>query len=271
VSLFVATSLSPDPPAEIPQKQALESWRRLGLRVVSLNFPEEIHKLVPYYSHLAKIIPVEQACVTPWGRRLVALVDLIECSYRMNQGKTALIMNADILLLPAAQTELTQGSRYVTMIPRWQVDRYPVQGAMTLDPFGYDGALLGSEMSGIFRNRSFGLGLPWWDYWIPFRTIHLGYPLKIPKIPLALHVRHKERWNEDDRAQLAGEVWREVGVPPWKRRLLKILGPKKNRKNYGYHNHLAGHIREIIRQKLSDPPDPPKQPFRPNRNRQPFL
>jgi len=88
--------------------------------------------------------------------------------------------------------------------------------------------------------------LPWWDYWIPFRAIHLGFRILEPKDPLARHVRHPEKWGEKDRARLAAEVWREVGVGPLLRLWRKYFGPKASRKHYGYHNHLAGLVRETV-------------------------
>ncbi len=133
------------------------------------------------------------------------------------------------------------------MIPRWQMNRPGEFANAEMDPWGYDGVFLGPEMQGVFRNRAFGLGLPWWDYWIPFRALCLGHPVRILRKPMAFHEIHEEQWNEEDRARLAGEIWREVDVSPAKRFWRKHFGPKKERRIYGYHNHLAGHVREKLR------------------------
>lgn len=243
---FILTSLSPRPEAEDRQKDALTSWRKAGFRAVSLNFPREMDRIRTAYPEVDEVVEVRRGCSGGKGRNLVALADLIETSYEKNGGVFSLVLNADILLDPAMKDFLSQEAGGVTMIPRWLVDSSHQRDGAEKDPWGYDGVKLGPELRGLFTNRSFGLGLPWWDYWIPFRALHLGHPVRILNQPLAFHVRHEERWNEQDRARLAGEVWREVGVPPWKRLWRKHLGPRHERKNYGYHNHLAGHIRAVI-------------------------
>jgi len=55
-------------------------------------------------------------------------------------------------------------------------------------------------------------------------------------------------WNEGGRSG-SPQLWQEVGVPPWKRRWRKHFGPRAERKNYGYRNHLAGYIRSFISEK----------------------
>ena len=209
----------------------------------------EVATIRQRYGEFVEVVGVSQACRGRNIRPLVSVADLIETSFARNEGKFSLVLNADILLAENAGTTFSQEPRGVTMIPRWQIDRYVSGGEMEKmekDPWGYDGVILGPELRGVFLNRYFGLGLPWWDYWIPFRALHLGHRIKILQEPLAFHVRHQERWNERDRARLAGEVWKEVGVPPWKRLWRKHFGLKGERKIYGHHNHLAGHVREAI-------------------------
>ena len=191
------------------QKTALESWERAGFLGVSLNLVNEVETIRQKYGEFVKVVGVTEACRGRNKRPLVAVADLIETSFARNEGKFSLVLNADILLAENAGTTLSQEPRGVTMIPRWQIDHYESRGKMEKDPWGYDGVLMGPELRGVFLNRYFGLGLPWWDYWIPFRAIHLGHLIKILQEPLAFHVRHQERWNEKDRARLAGKCGRK--------------------------------------------------------------
>lgn len=222
-----------------------------GFRPVSLNFAEEMDGVRTCYNKFAEIVESKQPCSGAKKRKLVAVADLIEVSYGKNRGAFSLVLNADIILDPSAGDSLADEAGGVTMIPRWLVNACNQREGAEKDPWGYDGVRLGPELRGVFTNRSFGLGLPWWDYWIPFRALHLGHAVRILSPPLAFHVRHEEQWDEKDRARLAGEVWREVGVPPWKRLWRKHFGPRKERKIYGYHNHLAGHVRDHI-QKIGE-------------------
>ena len=247
--IAILTSVSPQLAAEKRQTAGLKSWKCAGFHGVSLNLPKEVETIRQRYGQFVEVVGVNQACRGRNKRPLVAVADLIETSFARNNGKFSLMLNADILLAENAGTTLSQEPRGVTMIPRWQIDRYESGGEMEKmerDPWGYDGMLLGPELHGVFLNRYFGLGLPWWDYWIPFRALHLGHRVQVLQETLAFHVRHQELWDEKDRARLSEEMWKEVGVPPWKRLWRKHFGPKGERKLYGYHNHLAGHIREAI-------------------------
>jgi len=247
--MLIITSISPQLQAEERQAVALKSWKSAGFFGVSLNLTNEVATIRQRYGELVEVVGVDQACRGRNIRPLVSVADLIETSFARNEGKFSLVLNADILLAENAGTTFSQEPRGVTMIPRWEIDRYSAggeMGKMEKDPWGYDGAILGPELRGVFLNCYFGLGLPWWDYWIPFRALHLGHRIKILQEPLAFHVRHQGRWNEKDRARLAGEVWKEVGVPSWKRLWRKHFGLKGERKIYGHHNHLAGHIRVAI-------------------------
>ena len=226
----ILTSLSPNSSAVERQREALISWQKAGFRPVSLNFPEEKSAIEASFSPWVEVKGVSEVCTGSRGRRLVAVSDLIETSFEMNRGHAALVFNADIILRPEALAALGLPREGVTMIPRWQINRPGEVANAEMDPWGYDGVFLAPEMRGVFQNRSFGLGLPWWDYWIPFRALHRGNPVGILREPVAFHVRHEEQWNEDDRARLAGEVWREVDVPPWKRLWRKHFGPNNERK-----------------------------------------
>ena len=227
----------------------MESWKRAGFLGVSLNLVDEVETIRKQYGEFVEVVGMTEACRGRNKRPLVAVADLIETSFARNEGKFSLVLNADILLAENAGTTFSQEPRGVTMIPRWQIDRYVSGGEMEKmkkDPWGYDGVILGPELRGVFLNRYFGLGLPWWDYWIPFRALHLGHRVQVLQEPLAFHVRHQELWDEKNRARLAGEMWKEVDVPPWKRIWRKHFGPKPERKFYGYHNHLAGLVRKKI-------------------------
>jgi hypothetical protein len=245
--LIIVTSISPQPQAEERQAVALKSWKSAGFLGVSLNLTDEVATIRQRYGQFVEVVGVDQACRGRNKRPLVAVADLIEASFAKNEGRFSLILNADIILAENIRTYLSQEARGVTMIPRWLVDSANQQEGGEKDPWGYDGVGLGSELRGIFTNRYFALGMPWRDYWIPFRALHLGHSVRILDEALAFHVRHQERWDEKDRARLAGEMWKEVGVSPWKRLWRKHFGPRKERKIYGYHNHLAGHVRENIK------------------------
>ena len=242
--LTIATSLSPAPEAREAQKTALQSWRKAGFQSLSLNFPEEVENLKREYGGLVKILPAKRSSPHAGRRRLVPVADLLEASFQAGPGP-AFLLNADIHLTPGAVRLGESPGDAAVILPRWEIETTNSERAEK-NPWGWDGVVLGKKLKDKFTNPGFGLGLPWWDYWIPFRAIHLGFRILEPKDPLARHVRHPEKWGEKDRARLAAEVWREVGVGPLLRLWRKHFGPKASRKHYGYHNHLAGLVRETV-------------------------
>src|SRR5262249_26327648 len=46
-------------------------------------------------------------------------------------------------------------------------------------------------------NRSFAMGLPWWDYWLPIAFAMRGLEIKLLAGPKALHLLHPAAWNEE--------------------------------------------------------------------------
>ena len=248
--MFVLTSLSPRPEAERRQKEALATWKQAGFKGVSLNFPEENANIRRIYPELADVGTAYHRCLDEKGRPHVAVAELIERSFVQNKGKFSFILNADIALSPLVGQLLSKKCCGITLIPRWQMPLSGENEAPEKDPWGYDGVWLGPDLRGIFNNRAFGMGLPWWDYWIPFRGLYLGYSLRILEKPLAFHARHPKSWSEKDRARLAGQLWRETGVAPWRQFWRKHFGPKAERKYYGHYNHLAGFIRQQIAKAL---------------------
>ena len=240
----IATSLSPALASREIQKSALESWREAGFRSVSLNFPEEIESLKKNFGSWTEFRPAKRSSKFANNRKLVPVVDLLEASFEAGEGP-AFVLNADIHLSKDSSQLSRSSPDAVVLLPRWEVNSVSSVEAEK-NPWGWDGVLVGRNLRGRFSNPSFGLGLPWWDYWIPFRALYLKADLFEPIEMFAKHVRHPEKWSERDREVLTPEMWREVGVGPLRRFWMKNLGPKAMRKHYGYHNHLAGLIREKV-------------------------
>ena len=243
----LCTSLSPREGARSAQNLALESWRARGWRVISVNRQEEAEILRQNYASLAEIRTFGRS--TPEkGRALVPVAELIRLGLKENHGQYAVILNADIQLAHSGPAEelLPRAGPGLTMIRRWEVGGPgdPAEGVP--NPWGWDGAVIRAALADVFRNPKFLLGLPWWDYWLPSKALHLGFPVRCWEGRIALHPRHPELWSEHDRAILGAEILREIGVGPWRRIWRRFLGPKAMRKIYGYHNHLAGHVRTLV-------------------------
>lgn len=79
---FIATSLSPGAGAEERQREALGSWQKAGFGAVSLNFPDETGRIRSAYPGICEPEEAGPGCSGGHGRKLAAVADLIEISYR---------------------------------------------------------------------------------------------------------------------------------------------------------------------------------------------
>jgi len=241
--ITLCTSLSPQRERQTVQMEALISWVRHGFAVCSLNAPAEIAVLADFGS-VCELVPFMPGPRDAQGRALVPVAKLLELSFDRNQGNQAWLLNSDLILDGGPEVIGPVGESDVVLIPRWDLDTG--NRSAVSNPWGWDGVVLGKNLRGLFTNPRFMLGTPWWDYWVPFRALSRGFAVHCLVRRWAVHPVHPERWNERDRRRLAGQMWAEAGVGPLRRLWLRHFGPKKERKLYGYHNHLAGHIRDLV-------------------------
>lgn len=244
----VCTSLSPSPRAQPGQLAALQSWQAAGLRTVSLNPAEEIPGLRRDYGNLCEFRSAHRTGRTLGGRRLIPVADLLLLSARLGGNRRSLVLNADLQLATGvtAVRLLEETGDAVGMIRRITVDPARSGDPGQPDPYGWDGVVLGPDLAARFTSPRFLLGQPWWDYWVPIRAIHLNIPLVLWEGRVALHPRHEEVWNEEERARLAPAVLSEMGRGPLARGWRRWFGPKPERKIYRHPNHLAGYIRDQV-------------------------
>lgn len=244
----VCTSLSPSSGAQPAQLAALQSWQAAGLRPVSLNPEEEIPDLRRDYGNLCEFRVAHRTGQTPGGRRLIPVADLLLLAARLDGDRRCFVLNADLQLAAgvSAARLLEETGHAVGMIRRITIDPGRPGDPGKPDPYGWDGVVLGPDLAGHFTCPRFLLGQPWWDYWIPTRALHLKIPLILWEGRVALHPRHEEVWNEDERARLTPAVLSEMGRGPLACAWRRWFGPKAERKIYRHPNHLAGYIRERV-------------------------
>lgn len=197
-SAAVLTSLAPG--RFEAQLSAVASWTRLGLEVVSINFPDEIEALRPRFPSVA----FEVARTAPWsgdGRRLVTLDDLLAAALARRDAVVGLV-NADIVLEAGpngpdpARAWLRRAARGAMVVGRRidvaALDR-PEGEAFNL---GFDVFFLDRRAALACPPSGLRLGAPWWDYFLPLAAHLSGVRLTdlAGSGVKALHVRHATRW-----------------------------------------------------------------------------
>ena len=239
-SLHAVTSLRPEAVAGWPQA---ESWRSAGLvPVVVSDLPASPGKdngirTVPWQSPL------------DWhGRKLAPVAECLQVSDRLNGGRGALVLNADLFLgpeFPAVLKEAIAAAGPV-LFTRWEIQRWPEISGARPNEFGWDGAWIPHAQLRHFQSPRLALGLPWWDYWIPYKALRLGLPLTVVSRQACFHETHPEIWQEREQAALCAAVWKDLGYGPVRRKFHHLFAPKAERKIYGYWNHLSGEVRRRV-------------------------
>lgn len=239
--LHAVTSLRPEAVAGWMQA---ESWRDAGVVPVvlselpaSMGGPYAVHT-VPWKRPLA------------WhGRKLATVAECLQVSDRLNEQRGALVLNADLFLGPefSAALSVALDSEGPSLFTRWEIARWPETSNARPNEFGWDGVWIPHAILHHFQSRQLAMGLPWWDYWIPYKTLRLGFPLTVVSRKVCFHQTHPEVWQEREQRELCAAVWKDLGYGPIRRKLHHLFAPKSERKIYGYWNHLSGEIRRRIR------------------------
>lgn len=190
----LVTSLVPR--HDIYQRLAVRSWIRLGFSVTSINPPEELPFLAKAYPEV-KLVEASRDGRRQTGKPCVYLDDILDYFRTRSRARIFGIINSDVHLDadPSLLEFLEREANKALVIgSRQEVDSLDSATgwtyAMGFDYFFFDRSLLDH-----YPKSDFMLGIPWWDYWMPFLPVQRGYPLKLLKSPIAYHVSHPPAYN----------------------------------------------------------------------------
>ena len=239
--LHAVTSLRSEAVASWPQAQ---SWRDASVvPVVLSDLPSS-----PAGVHAVRTVTWQKPLA--WhGRKLAMVAECLQVSDRLNGQRGALVLNADLFLGPEFPTVLAEAvaSGGPVLFTRWEIGRWPENSEARPNEFGWDGVWIPHAQVRHFQSPRLALGLPWWDYWIPYKALRLGLPLTVVSRKVCFHETHPEVWQEREQRKLCAAVWNDLGYGPIRRKLHHLFAPKAERRIYGYWNHLSGEIRRRIR------------------------
>ncbi|MCD8489641.1 MAG: FkbM family methyltransferase [Desertifilum sp.] len=170
---------------------------------MSLNSSAEIEQLEKDSN--INFIPVKRDARQEFGKPLIYLDDLLE-NLRDRPSSVSGIINADIYLKASPeflQTICEQACNSLVFGSRIEVDSIE-QDWGNAYPMGFDFFLFDKRLLNALPTSPYCLGMPWWDYWLPWMAYQQGIPLKIVTSPLAYHIKHQ--------TQYASEAWQNLGL-----------------------------------------------------------
>ncbi len=192
--ITLATSIAPKNLEA--QQHAIDSWRRLGFNVLSVNSGEEIDAVKDHFRGV-EFIAVDRTSRELTGRSLVYLDDIFR-SLVGHGSKISGIVNSDIYLSARddfrdylcdnAVGSVVFGARIDVESPQ---ELNGIEYVKGFDVFFFD-----TDIIRHYPATEFCLGMPWWDYWVPLLPLLRGIPVKQLISPVAFHVRHPLKWDE---------------------------------------------------------------------------
>lgn len=182
----------------------VRSWVKQGFQPITVNSRKEV---MPDCERLSEFtqMKVDKDGLDEFGKRYVALGDMIDCVLQHHDGPIA-ITNSDIALelTDDARTRIANlqpGSCFVCN--RIDVENPDFENGV-LYPAGFDFFVFHADDLRKLSANSMYFGLPWWDYFLPVNLISQGIRRLPPDGINAYHLTHADRWKR--------RLWRKLGV-----------------------------------------------------------
>ena len=182
------------------QEACIRSWLAAGFRVISVNGPDDTVQ----FGELMEVVRTTRTAKELHGKPVVFIADLFQAAARVTAGPVC-IVNADILLRPSfdlAGTVAELRADQALMARRTDVTRVTdTQGDIYegFDLFAAHGSVLAD-----IPDRTFAVGLHWWDYIVPLELNARRVRVHLVREPLCYHLIHDKSWNQRE--------WFNLGV-----------------------------------------------------------
>ena len=200
-NITIATSIAPRNIDR--QAKAIESWKKLGFNVVSINCAEEIEMLRRSFPDV-EFVHANRDGREIFGRPVIYFDEFLEYFSRSNSELYG-IVNSDVCLIAGegiipfikeqAKNCLVYGSRI-------DVDSLDSLDGEFYEE-GFDFFFFPKSLISCFPKSDFCIGMPWWDYWMALMPALQGIKTKKCVSPFAYHLKHPFNWSPKHHGILA--------------------------------------------------------------------
>jgi glycosyltransferase involved in cell wall biosynthesis/tetratricopeptide (TPR) repeat protein/GT2 family glycosyltransferase len=193
-AVTVATSLAPRDMES--QVKAIESWKKLGFNVVSLNCKQEIEMLQQSFPDV-QFVQARRNAKGTLGKPYVYFDDFLEF-FKDIDSEICGIVNSDIYLVhdegiisfirKESKNSMVYGSRV-------EIESLNDLNGKFYDD-GFDFFFFHKSFLSCFPKSETFIGVTWWDFWAPLILALEGVKIKQLVSPFAYHISHPNRWDE---------------------------------------------------------------------------
>ena len=203
------TSLSMQPHHLARQAECIESWKRFGLSVVSVNSTPEVQELRTVYDQVDGWIVNDTLAGESGSKPTQRIYDLIQTAVTL--GRTILLVNSDIEIYGDQSLvidPLRQGQQVVGI--RWNYTDKCYHESVR-EQWGLDAFTFTPEQAKTFPELPLEIGRPIWDYWVPLHSQQHGWPMHFVGERLFYHQAHEILWSKDQWNQAVQHVTSHYG------------------------------------------------------------
>jgi len=185
------------------QKEAILSWCK-SYEVYSVNSEDEINMAKDIYPEV-NFIKTENTYQIG-SKNLIKLNGILD-AIKTTDAKKCAIVNSDIIL----KDRINIGKRLdgsLTMATRWEIGDVPPHPF----PSGYDLFIFDFKDIGLFYNKNYVIGMPWWDFWMPIIANKFGIKVFHIKNDAILHRTHETNYDQKAWNRFASLFYSDIKI-----------------------------------------------------------
>lgn len=192
-AITIATSLAPGKDLH-NQRMAINSWLKLGFRVISMNSLEEIAVLQSYFPDI-EFVKAHRDGRDMFDKPYIYFDDCLEY-FAKSDSRICGIVNSDIYLLKEEFYSFLKKEAVHSFVYGSRVDVEAIED-LSGDFFelGFDYFFFNKQIVSHYPRSNFLIGLPMWDFWAVLIPIYFRIPVKKVITPHAYHIMHKTNWD----------------------------------------------------------------------------
>jgi hypothetical protein len=203
ITSFVAvTSISPSSSRRSVQQVCVTSWQRMGLQVVAVQHAEEIPRLRPFFPGVEFVAAKRRHRTKP----NVWINDLADVA--IDRNTPVMVINSDIEIRGTQQAFLAKWSPRPGVQTVGVRNNHDGKGDSELEPYGLDVFMVQPDMARSLPELEMMIGVPFWDYWLPYHLREAGYAIEVIRDSTFWHLKHDQNWSAND-WQVSFEIFKK--------------------------------------------------------------
>jgi hypothetical protein len=183
----IVTSFSPHRIAR--QQDCLASWRSIGLEVIGVQTEGEVASLYEHFRDVSFVEVPRFAGLCPWSKPYLPRLSEI---MKQADDDAILILNSDIMIAGSPELILQEWSEEDpdVLVVGIRRDHRRGRTQAILNPYGIDAFRLTADLvADLETDLEFAIGVPGWDYWIPWKLWQEGKNIRVANCHL-MHEMH---------------------------------------------------------------------------------